>query len=133
MGLTISTRKQEWREGFHIGYGAFSQLRLEIVRAISQRGFVLCERWFYAGYIPTKYKPLSDDELKEINSIIPESLWLLLDHSDCDGKLTYKEARAIYNEIKNLKIETEHYKPIFDAFKNVLKHSFNARQNLYFN
>ena len=132
MGLCIGTKNAEYDDTFHIGYGAFYLLKQEIVNSISKRAGELHERWVKAGIMPKFYEPLTDDELKEFNELLPDGLAILLDHSDCDGSLTYQESRAIYKAIKNVKIESEHAKPFFKQLKKVLQNASKIRRNLYF-
>ena len=132
MGLCIGTKNAEYEDTFHIGYGTFYLLKQEIVNSISKRAGELYERWVKAGILPKFYKPLTDDELKEFNELLPDGLAILLDHSDCDGSLTYQESRAVYKAIKNVKIESEHAKTFFEKFKKVLQNASKIRRNLYF-
>ena len=132
MGLCIGTKNAEWEDTFRIGYGGFYALKQEIVNSISKRAGELYERWVKAGIMPKFYKPLTDDELKEFNELLPDGLAILLDHSDCDGSLTYQESRAIYKAIKNVKIESEHAKPFFEQLKKMLQNASKIRRNLYF-
>ena len=132
MGLCIGTKNAEYEDTFRIGYGGFYLLKQEIVKYISKRAGELHERWVKAGIIPKFYKPLTDDELKEFNELIPDGLGILLNHSDCDGSLTYQESRAIYKAIKNVKIESKHLKPLLEQLKKMLQNSSKLRRNLYF-
>ena len=132
MGLCIGAKNAEYEDTFRIGYGGFYALKREIMNSISKRAGELYEQWVKAGIMPKLYKPLTDDELKEFNELIPDGLGILLNHSDCDGSLTYQESRAIYKAIKNVKIESEHLKPLLVQLKKILQNSSKIRRNLYF-
>ena len=77
--------------------------------------------------------------IKYLEHNCPYGLGLFLFHSDCDGKLTPKECRLIYNDIKDLKMDLlgHNYSDmktynILDRWKNMFYHCYKKRVNMYF-
>ena len=84
---------------------------------------------------------MQEDDIKFWNAHCDDGLDLLLYHSDCDGKLSPKECRAVYEAIKDLSLpmiahnygdaSSEQYN-LLERWKTMLKHCIKRRVNLYF-
>ena len=82
---------------------------------------------------------LTEEQENRWNEICNDDLDLLLFHSDCDGKFTWKECRRIYNAIKDLHMEMQGHnygvmKPynMLEHWKNIFLHCARRRVNLYY-
>ena len=77
----------------------------------------------------------TDDEIEQWNQLCNNDLDIFLWHSDYDGKLTPKECKKIYNELKKLKIKDLPYSDKWtmqELWLNMLKHCYKHRVNMYF-
>lgn len=133
MGLTI--RAKGLTENYDCGYlthGHFC-VRLAYAAYGEKMGSI------YEGLVFQR-KKMSSEELDYWNTHCDDRLDLFLFHSDCDGKLSPKECRAIYKSIENLSIPmvVHNYhvldKPynLLERWKTMLKHCATRRVNLYF-
>lgn len=84
-------------------------------------------------------KPASAEQVKRWNELCNDDLDLLLFHSDCDGKFTWKECRRIYNAIKDLHMDMQGHnyhvmKPynMLEHWKSIFLHCARRRVNLYY-
>lgn len=82
---------------------------------------------------------LEKDDLSNWNKNCNDDLDLLLFHSDCDGKFSWKECRKIYNAIKDLHMDMQGHnyhvmKPynMLEHWKNIFLHCARRRVNLYY-
>lgn len=82
---------------------------------------------------------LEKDDFSNWNKNCNDDLDLLLFHSDCDGKFTWKECRKIYNAIKDLHMDMMGHnygvmKPynMLEHWKNIFLHCAKRRVNLYY-
>ena len=90
-------------------------------------------------YKKTFKDELQPEEIKEWNNLCNDDLDIFLWHSDCDGKLTPKECKKIYDAMKDLKVEMQGHNYIemncYDMHQlwlNMLKHCYKHRVNMYF-
>lgn len=96
MGLCLENKKRDMKLGY-IGFGFLRQ----------------CIAYAYDNRLGELYKKmyvnenLTQDEYEELENLSNNDLGILLWHSDCDGKLTSKECKKIYNVIKNIDISTQ--------------------------
>lgn len=70
-----------------------------------------------------------------MNKLSNNNLDIFLWHSDCDGKLTPKECKLIYNELKNIDIQDLEYSneyTMHELWLNMLKYCCKNRVNMYF-
>lgn len=81
------------------GYSGFTHFRIALAKAYNKDFGDLYERWVLG------YESITKSDVKKMNELANEDLDLLLLHSDCDGKLTPKECKRIYNITKNLKCD----------------------------
>lgn len=56
--------------------------------------------------------------------------WLdgFLNHSDCDGIITFKEAEIYYKAMEKIKIKHDRFKEL----KHILKTSYKNKKDIYF-
>jgi len=131
MGLDVSIKGLSYEETYHSGYFRFNNYRKEIATAYNKRLGELYQKTFK--------EDLAIDEIKEWNTLCNDDLDIFLWHSDCDGKLTPKECKKIYDVMKNLKIEMQGHNYIemnfynmHELWLNMLKHCYKRRVNMYF-
>ena len=74
---------------------------------------------------------MQPEEIKEWNNLCNDDLDIFLWHSDCDGKLTPKECKKIYDAMKDLKVEMNYY-DMHQLWLNMLRHCYKHRVNMYF-
>ena len=128
-----------------IGFGAFSYLRIDIAKALSEslgKAWEQCVRdslfWDGKGKRPSVRWPDSLDieaTMKEIDTFME-----LLSHSDCDGILTWQQSRILYGLLSRIEddkkpsVDTFHCKgtDTFDAFLNVLRISSENKRMVEF-
>ena len=89
MGLDIS------HDAFHGAYSAFNGFRQKIAKAIG------------GSYPPhTNKETFPDDNLWYVPDSYSEethpSLWLFLNHSDCDGEISWLDAAGVANALEQL-------------------------------
>lgn len=101
MGLFITATGFN-KEIYNSGYIGFTNFRIAVAKAYNKEFGELYEKFVKSAVY---FGGLSEKETKRINSLSNKSLDILLLHSDCDGKLTPKECRLIYNITKDLKVD----------------------------
>lgn len=131
MGLDISVKGLERKDTYHCGYIRFNLYRKKVASAYNERLGELYEKTFK--------DELQPEEIKEWNNLCNNDLDIFLWHSDCDGKLTPKECKKIYNAMKDLKVEMQghnyiemNYYDMHQLWLNMLKHCYKHRVNMYF-
>lgn len=131
MGLDISVKGLERKDTYHGGYITFNLYRKNVASAYNERLGELYKKTFK--------DELQPEEIKEWNNLCNDDLDIFLWHSDCDGKLTPKECKKIYDVMKNLKVEMQGHNHIemnyYDRHQlwlNMLKHCYKHRVNMYF-
>lgn len=102
MGLDIRIKGMTYEETYSGGYLTFNLYRLNVAKAYNNEIGEL-----YKKSMIYPYTSLSDEEFDRWNKICNDDLDLFLLHSDCDGKLTWKECRAIYKVMKDLKVDMQ--------------------------
>ncbi len=131
MGLDISVKGLNKNDTYHCGYIIFNLYRKEVASAYNKRLGELYEKTFK--------DELQPEEIKEWNDLCNDHLDIFLWHSDCDGKLTPKECKKIYDVMKDLKVEMQghnylemnHYN-MHQLWLNMFKHCYKRRVNMYF-
>lgn len=133
MGLTICIKGLDDRQTYNCGYLTFGIFRQHIARMI---GTEFGERYAKL-YGPSK--DLTDDDWKYLEDNCPEAIGPFLFYSDCDGKLTPKECRAIHGWLKDKKLDMEGHNYVVMEPYNMLEHWLNMfkycsehRVNMYF-
>lgn len=131
MGLDISVKGLERKDTYHCGYIKFNLYRKKVASAYNERLGELYKKTFK--------DELQPEEIKEWNNLCNNDLDILLWHSDCDGKLTPKECKKIYDAMKDLKVEMQghnyiemNYYDMHQLWLNMLKHCYKHRVNMYF-
>lgn len=83
-----------------------------------------------------RYLPqLEDEDVEYWNAHCNDDVDILILHSDCDGKLTPKECRRVYNAIKDIKIEVDpigYYEALLEDLKELLLFCARHRVNMWF-
>lgn len=131
MGLDISVKGLERKDTYHCGYIKFNLYRKKVASAYNERLGELYKKTFK--------DELQPEEIKEWNNLCNDDLDIFLWHSDCDGKLTPKECKKIYDAMKDLKVEMQghnyiemNYYDMHQLWLNMLKHCYKHRVNMYF-
>lgn len=136
MGLCI--RATGFNEDiYNSGYIGFTRFRIALAKSYNQEFGELYEKWLFAGRWGNE--PMSKQEFNRLNKLANDNLDILLQHSDCDGKLTPKECKAIYEVTKDLKCDypqnnymTLTGKNQLEVFNRALLHCYKRRVNMYF-
>ena len=131
MGLNISIKGLERKDTYHGGYIRFNVYRKEVANAYNRR---LCEL-----YKKTFRRDLQPEEIEEWNILCNDDLDIFLWHSDCDGKLTPKECKKIYDVMKDLKVEMQGHNytemncyDMHQLWLNMFKHCYKHKVNMWF-
>lgn len=131
MGLDISVKGLERKDTYHCGYIKFNLYRKKVASAYNERLGELYKKTFK--------DELQPEEIKEWNNLCNDDLDIFLWHSDCDGKLTPKECKKIYDAMKDLKVEMQghnyiemNYYDMHQLWLNMLKHCYKHRVNMWF-
>ena len=131
MGLDLITKERKEPIHIQIGYIGFAFYRKEVGRAFNKD---------FGVFLDKVYQPLNrwtqedeDELLKHTKN--SKGLLLLINHSDCDGLLNYNECKQIYDDIKDLVVDTEEsrFRIFHTKFVDALKRCYKKRINLYFN
>lgn len=116
---------------FHLSYGNFGAFRQQIAYMYDTRfGEIYAKTYsFYSD-------ALSYEEEDYVESIYDKEkgLCYLLNHSDCDGILTYnacKHVLKVLNKLDMSKLSEEWYTSFVD-FKNMVKYCAKYKKRLYF-
>lgn len=134
MGLTATAKGLTQETCFDCGYITYNNFILEVVRqAYGEDLYNIRRNEVLYG------KSLTDDEIELWNSKCNDDLDLLIFHSDCDGKFTWKECKRIYKALLPLKSDMTGHNYIvmksynmFEHWKNIFKHCSDRRVNLYY-
>lgn len=131
MGLDINIKGLEREDTYHGGYIRFNVYRKEVANAYNERLGELYEKTFK--------EDLQPEEIEEWNTLCNDDLDIFLWHSDCDGKLTPKECKKIYDVMKGLKVEMQGHNYIemncYDMHQlwlNMFKHCYKHKVNMWF-
>lgn len=131
MGLNISIKGLERKDTYQGGYIRFNVYRKEVANAYNRRLGELYKKTFI--------RDLQQEEIEEWNILCNDDLDIFLWHSDCDGKLTPKECKKIYDVMKNLKVEMQGHNYIemncYDMHQlwlNMFKHCYKHKVNMWF-
>lgn len=134
MGLNIRIKGMSHEETYHCGYLTFGVYRQEVAKAWNKEFGEIYEK---------PYKNLSyeytDEDIKRWNELCNDDLDIFLNHSDCDGKLTWKECKKIYDVMKNLEIDmqghnygTMNYYDMHKQWLNMFKFCYEHRVTMWF-
>lgn len=98
MGVTVTAIGLSDEDSFDCGYITFGQFRIELAKEYNPEFGNLYERWYHSA-------KLSISEYDRMFELCGSGIGHFLFQSDCDGKLTPQECRAIYNDIKDLHMD----------------------------
>lgn len=130
MGLDINIKGLERKDTYHGGYMRFANYRIKIAKSFNEKlGQIYEKQFLNMDYNFTK------DEIEQLNNLSNNNLDIFLWHSDCDGKLTPKECKLIYDELKNIDIQDLEYSneyTMHELWLNMLKYCYKNRVNMYF-
>ena len=124
MGLDINIKGLSIKETYHGGYSRFNNYRWKLAEAYNKRLGELYKKSILGD--------ISGKEVEEWNNLCNDDLDIFLWHSDCDGKITPKECKKIYNAMKDLKLETSSLIEIHNLWLNMFKHCYKRGVNMYF-
>lgn len=130
MGLDIQIKGLKREETYHGGYITFANYRIKVAKAFNKTFGEIYEK----PYLNPFYE-FPDEDLEQLNQLCNDDLDIFLWHSDCDGKLTPKECKKIYNELKKLKIEDFPYRDkgeMHELWLNMFKYCYTHRVNMWF-
>lgn len=114
MGLCATAKGLTAETEYDCGYLSFAAFRKQLAAAYDPHLGELYEKCID--------EDLSDEEIVEWNRICPSGLETFLLHSDCDGKITPAECRAIYSDIKDITLDLEGHNYTVMQSYNVLEH-----------
>lgn len=131
MGLDIKIKGMSYEETYHCGYITFRSYRCAVAKAWNQEFGKIYEKQFT--------KKISNEDIKRWNELCNDDLDIFLNHSDCDGKLTWQECRAIYKVMKDLDVKmqghnygTMNYYDMHTLWLNMLKYCWKNRVTMRF-
>lgn len=117
-----------------IGYIGFAVIRQQIAHTYNREFGKLYEKQYKDPF----FKGYTDEEIKRWNEICNDNLDLFLNHSDCDGRLSAKECRAIIEELDKLpplewpnEWRTD-WLDKYEKIKELLRWCAQKRHTLYF-
>lgn len=136
MGLYITAAGFN-EEIYSSGYIGFTYFRIALAKAYNTEFGALYEKWIFAGRFGNE--PMTTSEFNRLNELCNDDFDILLKHSDCDGKLTPKECKAIYEVTNNLKCDypqnnylTVSGKNQLEVLNRALLHCWKRKVNMYF-
>lgn len=127
MGLDINVKGLGRKDTYHCGYITFNLYRKKVATAYNKRLGELYEKTFK--------DELNAEEIEEWNDLCNNDLDIFLWHSDCDGKLTPKECKKIYDELKKLNVKDLFYSnkwTMQELWLNMLQFCYKHRVNMWF-
>lgn len=132
MGLHITVKGFK-KPIFDNPYSEFFLLRLEIAKAYSEETYILYKKYLESSLHPES--KLSVDEWLKFKSNTPDGLRYFLLHSDCDGKITPKYCKMIYEVTSKMKCDylILPYKYNFlQNFNEALKYCIEKKKTMFF-
>lgn len=134
MGLDIRIKGMSYEETYHCGYITFGKYRCKVAEAYNKEFAEIYKK----EYENALYR-FTDEDIKRMNELCNDDLDLFLWHSDFDGKLTWKECKAIYNVMKDLKVEmqghnygTMNFYDMHQQWLNMFKFCWKHRVTMWF-
>ena len=129
MGLTV--RIKGYEGAYDYGYIAYGVFLCKLAYAKFGVEFAINYQSWQRGFSSVNYDLL--------NSHDDDPIAMLIFHSDCDGKFTPKECRAIYESIKDLHMDMVGHnygdmKPynMLERWKDMFLYCAKHRVNMYF-
>lgn len=131
MGLSVRAKGLSDESSYDCGYSTFMQFRLQLAKIYNEEFAELYKKWCMGN--------VTQNECKRMDEIGNEDLDIFLTHSDCDGKFTPEECKKIYDVIKDFKMDMQGHNygimksyNMLEQWKNIFKHCYKNRVNLYF-
>lgn len=129
MGLSLVAKGYE--KDFDIGYIGYGLLMRSIASSYNvEFGEIFAKQYSYP------FKEYTQEEIDRWNEICDDDLDILLNHSDCDGKLTYKECRKIIKSLDkidfNSKILRNDTRLRYYELKDIIRYCAKNRKTLWF-
>lgn len=129
MGLTV--RINGYEGAYNCGYITFENFRYELAKAKFGEKFAETYRSWQYGFV--------NYDSGALDSHDSEPIALFLFSSDCDGKFSPKECKAIYDSIKDLKMDMighnhgdmKQYN-MLERWKDMFLYCARRRVNMYF-
>ena len=132
MGLTVRAKGLSDEDSFDCGYITFGQFRIGLAKAYNPEFGDLYERWYHS-------EELSSADFNRMGQLCGNGIGRFLFNSDCVEKITPKECRMIYNDIKNLHLDMighnyGNMKPynMLEHWKKMFKYCADHRVNMRF-
>lgn len=112
-------------------FSGFTEFRSEVVSSIyGQKMGDLIER-AYKTFYKKGTEPLTEDEIKELETIHPD-LWILLNHCDESGEITPEQAAKLYEVLKDVEFTFLWDTLRFNQLKDMLKKSVDTGKTIKF-
>lgn len=131
MGLCLSAKG--YKQDLNIGYIGFGWIRQCIATSYNEEFGRLYEK----PYKDFRFKGYTQEEIDRWNEICDDDLDILLNHSDCDGKLTYQECGKIIKALDKIDFKysddwREDYKEKYYILKDMIRYCAKSRRTLWF-
>lgn len=132
MSLDLSAKGYE-KEPLHIGYIGFGVIGKCIASSYNEEFGKL----YAIQYDNYPFKGYAEEQIDRWNEICDDDLDILLNHSDCDGKLTYQECRKIINALDKIDFKysdewRQDYKEKYYVLKDMIRYCAKNRKTLWF-
>ncbi|MGX8833989.1 hypothetical protein ACWG0P_07225 [Amedibacillus sp. YH-ame6] len=134
MGLDISIKGMSYEDTYHCGYITFGLYRCAVATAYNKEFGEIYEKPYKNFFYES-----NEEDIKRWNELCNDDLDLFLNHSDCGGKLTWKECKKIYDVMKDLKVNmrghnyaTMNEYDMHQQWLNMFKFCATKRVNMYF-
>lgn len=132
MGLDLKAKGYEG-ESFRVGYIGFGWIRRCIANSYNEEFGKLYER----PYVEYPFKGYAQAEVDRWNEICDDDLDILLNHSDCDGKLTWQECKKIIKALDKIDFKypdewRQDYKEKYYVLKEMIRYCAENRRTLHF-
>ena len=118
MGLVLTVKGFD-EEIYDSGYMGFTQFRIAVLSAYDKDLGTIYQKWL-KNYI-TDANALTSAENVKLRTLLKTPWKHLLLHSDCDGKLTPRQCKAIYNLTKDLRCDYQQANYLDTTGKNLLE------------
>lgn len=133
MGLDINIKGLSREDTYHGGYIRFANYRVKVAKAFNKAIGEIYEKTYkdYDYKFTEEDKKQWNEFLSDENAAMNKFLW----HSDCDGKITPKECKEIYKELKNLDVEETFYDEkttMHELWLKMFEYCYKHRVNMWF-
>ena len=134
MGLDIRIKGLDRDKTYHGPYSSFFRFRRELCKAFYDEEMFRIYRKIQEESCPfaNQVDEVTVAEREYWNNHCNDDFDTFLLHSDCDGKLTNKECRKIYEAIKDVTTEDEDFMRVLNLWKDMLLYCAKTRRHLFF-